>query len=287
MSQDCLTQTDWLSVVRRRIHSVSKALVTLKDRPIDPEQLHDARVACRHAESVLHICRDVLPVRHVAWLRKHLRQLRHACNPARDHDVLQMWLEVQGGPATGELQKTLSHSRKSDQSKIAKFARSLLRRHRFAHHAKRACHPAIDRGEHDDGGPFMARRLLDELNQFVRALPTEASGPRQLHRLRIVGKRLRYACEFVSEVMPVTNFDSLQKLLKENQEQLGTLHDLDVRLQFLKRAANRTVLAPLLRDSADERDRLAGTWRQWWTSISLEVEIGSAVTKLLTPICKP
>lgn len=287
MSQGSVTQTDWLSVVARRLHSVQDSLVTLKDTPADPKTLHDARVACRRAEAVLRICRDVLPDRHADWLRKHLRQLRDVCNSARDNDVLRKWLDDQSSPAVCELQKLLKDKRHADQSLIVEFTKSPVRRRRFAHQAKRACEAATDGGQLEDWRPSLARRLLDELHHFVRALPTDGNNSRELHRLRIAGKRLRYACEFVSEVIPSARFVALQRFLKQNQDQLGVLHDIVVRQSCLKQLAKHAIGAQWQRDSADEQDRLTEAWREWWLSISLEAAIGSATTKLLKLICKP
>lgn len=288
MSQRHSTLTDLLSVLRLRLGSVVDALATLQHTPIESEVLHDARVACRRAEAALRIGRDLLPDRQVAWLRTHLRRLRRACNSARDIDVLREWLAAQRrSPVVRKLRKKLKHKRRVDQSQIVELTKSLIRKRRFATHANRAIQTDHDRSHAESWHSFVARRLLDEFTNLLGALPTDADHPGQLHRLRIAGKRLRYACEFVSEVVPAAQFDSLQELLKQMQDRLGQLHDTVVRLECLRHQAKHATGKKLRRDSADERDRLTEEWRDWWSSTSPDAAIGSAAAKMPKLILRP
>ncbi len=287
MTQSDSTHSDWLSVIRRRFHSVQDSLVALQETRVDSKSLHDARVACRRAEAVLRITRDLLPSRRVVWLQRHLQKLRRACGSARDNDVLRKWLADQSNPAVDKLRKSLKRTRHADQSRIIELTSSLTRRHRFAHQVKRACHAAAGERELNDWRPFVPRRLLDELNHFERAFPAEANSSRQLHQLRIAGKRLRYACEFVSEIIPDAGLAPLHELLSQIQDRLGRLHDTVVRRTSLKQLAHREVHTALLRETAAERDRLTSEWRDYWASISPEATIGSATTKLLEAIRHP
>ena len=290
MPHCCSTRTDWSSVVRRQLQSTQDSLVALKDAPAASEALHDARVAIRRAESMLRIARDLLADRHVDWLRTRLRRLRRACNFARDNDVLRKWLKDRSSPTVDELRRSLKRERRASQSRIVELTHSLIRRHRLTHHAKQALQGALHGGGSEDKRPVVAvvaRRLLDELNQFVRALSTEATGSRQLHRLRIAGKRLRYGCEFVAEVIPDAGLDSLQQLLTQIQDRLGKLHDAFVREKSLKAVADREVRTTLLRDSADERDQLTKEWQRWWTLVLPASTIGSATTRLIEMLQSP
>ncbi len=281
ISKHGANRTSCLSVVQQRLDSLRNALVTLHDRPFHPETLHDARVASRRAESVLRICRDILSDRHVTWLRRHLRKLRHACNSARDNDVLRAWLERQSDSASLRLRKSLKRKRQADRSLIVDITGSLIRRKKLALHAKLACDTAIAPGKRDPWHHFVVRRLLNELYEFVRSLPSDPNNARQLHQLRIAGKRLRYSCEFVSKIIPAAGFVSLLRLLKEVQDRLGLLHDTVVRQELLNQEGWQSNDQQVQVKSADEIDSLTQAWQDWWTSASPETVIGSATTRIL------
>ncbi len=275
-------RTDCLAVVLRRLRSLRNSLFKLNERPFHPETLHDARVASRRAESVLRICRDILSDRHVTWLQSRLRKLRRACNSARDNDVLCEWLEGQSDSASLRLRKSLKRKRQADRSLIVEITGSLIRRKKLARHAKLACDTAIAPGELDHWHHFVVRRLLDELYEFARTLPTDVHNAGQLHQLRIAGKRLRYSCEFVSKVIPAAGFDALLRLLKEVQDRLGLMHDTVVRQELLSQEGWQSNDPQVQCKSANEVDGLTKAWKDWWTSASPETVIGSATTRMLT-----
>lgn len=71
----------------------------------------------------------------------------------------------------------------------------------------------------------------------VLAYDEWVSGPsaslKQLHRLRIAGKRLRYALEFFEEVLAPQTGDLIQRM-KQLQDHLGDLHDAAVASELLR-----------------------------------------------------
>ena len=281
MTRQSSAPADWHGVVHRRLHDALDSLTTLKDTPFEQETLHDARVSCRRAECGLQICRDLLPTRHATWLRTHLRQLRRAGNSARDHDVLEAWLEDQDSPKARQLRDSLRHKRQADHERVAKLAVSLIRDGRFAHHVEHVCQPASDPSDSELWQRCVARRLLDRLFHLVRALPMDATNLRQWHRLRIASKELRYAYECVSEALPTTVDAPLETMLKQIQERLGAVNDVFVRQQQFRELVKLKVSTQGLPDPSDELARISTAWYRWWASISLEAVIGTAVTTLL------
>ncbi len=269
-----------LSVVRQRLQSVEDALIRFRKSPTDHEALHDMRVACRRAESALRLCRDLLPSQPGQWLRKKLRQLRRSSNASRDLEVMRKWLKGQGGTWARDVQKAWKSERHRERCQMVEEARDLLRGDRWAEHAKRAC--AVD----DDRSPdrdrlLIAHRFLDELIQFVEALPTVTTTPSELHQFRIASKRLRYAIECVCEIVPQARFGSLTRMLTQIQERLGELHDLDLRLECLKHWAETWDVSTSMNESTAQSQRLLKSWQKWWRSITWQTAVGTAVNEIL------
>lgn len=281
MSNNSRKSSDWRSIIWHRLHSAAKSLDDLKRRDVGVDELHDARVAFRQAESVLRVARDLLPRRHTAWLRRELKSIRTRCNSARDGDVMQMWLEQrEASPANGLLVE-MKQQAMSERRKIARQSRSLLHKHRFVRHAKRVCRPPSRTEPIENWHPPIGQRLIDEFHRFLKAVPTTKASVRQLHQFRIAGKRLRYACEFVGEIVPAAKFAPFQAALKQIQGQLGELQDIRVRLKFLKHAPAGDDHRMLMRETEALQRQIAHNWQEWWRTCSFETVISSAMTDAL------
>jgi CHAD domain-containing protein len=131
--------------------------------------------------------------------------------------------------------------------------------------------------------PALIRRAQKRVLRLGRAIGPD-SPPADLHRLRIVFKRLRYACEFFSEAFldPVSGADPLADYIRAMtrfQDCLGEHQDAVTamaRIQGLAAAAaQRSILAPerlldlgaliqVQREIArDRRERLAKLWSRF------------------------
>ena len=123
------------------------------------------------------------------------------------------------------------------------------------------------------GAPHLVDRSWRKLRKAVRRLP-EAPLASQLHRVRILAKRARYAAEAVGEVHPV-RFAKFAKRLAALQDQLGAHHDAVVAQQWLSLAASRaghdTGLVFVAGELAGlmwmEERRLADGWRPAWERV--------------------
>ena len=273
------------AVVRERLRSVEKSLVQFQESPQDAEAMHDLRVACRRAESVLRVCRDVLPPQPGKWLRKHLRELRHLSNVYRDNEVLHQWLKDQRRSWARNFQKTLQSEHRDERVRIVEFIGGLLRRNRFANHAKSVCSREDERTL-DDERRLIAGQFLDDLWQFMQSLPTGTASASQLHQFRIACKRWRYTIECMCEIFPKASFGTLARILPQIQERLGELHDLEVRQNRLKQWAQHTGVALECQESTAESQRLLDSWKTWWRSSRWESAVGTAVTKILGMLCE-
>lgn len=251
---------------------------------LSTKNLHELRIACRRAEAALRLCREPTESPAWNWLRRHLRLLRRACNLARDDDVLRTWVRHQDSTANQSLRRAIREHRESLQPRIAKLAHRMAHNHRFERRSQRVVRQLrIDERNGNTARQF-ARRLFDELHRFVRALPDRRDDVSALHRLRIIGKRLRYASELVTQIWPTVELAELDEHLHSLQDRLGAIHDQVVgerrlRKHSLRRSGNA---APLLaQKSRSESQRLQRKFWNWWEACPLERMLADTTAEVL------
>jgi triphosphatase len=209
----------------------------------DPERLHDMRVASRRLRAALTLFADVLP-QHVVGLREELRWIGGVLGAVRDLDVqlqqLDGWratlpeadrsaldalnalLEDQRAEARATMLEALDSRRY--ESFVSRFGRAL--RARPPRNSTVWSSPARDFAPALIEARFRAvRRAVDRLG------PDSQAG--DYHRLRIHGKRLRYALEFFAELYPKPTL-ALSKRLAALQDILGLHQDADVAIARLR-----------------------------------------------------
>lgn len=215
---------------------------TLED--IDPEFLHELRVAVRRTRTVLGELKRVLPTGGPERFRDGFAWVGQVTGPSRDLDVYLAHL--------AEYRALLPAGRRQDLEPLFAFlqSRKLVERQQLV----RAL----------TGKRF--RRLLDDWRQWlvnspqnapVRArepAPTIASRriwrryrrvrkagreigadtpPEALHELRIACKKLRYLMEFFASLYPPREHRRLVKVLKALQDNLGTFQDCEIQAATL------------------------------------------------------
>jgi CHAD domain-containing protein len=209
----------------------------------DPERLHDMRVASRRLRAALTLFAEVLPPQVVA-LREELRWIGGVLGAVRDLDVqlqqLDGWratlpeadrsaldalnalLEDQRAEARATMLEALDSRRY--ESFVDRFGRAL--RARPPRNSALWSSPARDHAPALIEARFRAvRRATDRLGPDSRA--------GDYHRLRIHGKRLRYALEFFAELYPKPTL-ALSKRLAALQDILGLHQDADVAIARLR-----------------------------------------------------
>jgi inorganic triphosphatase YgiF len=252
------------------------------ERGRDPEGVHQMRVGLRRLRSALRLFRAQLPVRETEALVEELRWLAGLLGSARDLDVFQR-----------ELLGPLVKERPGD--------RGLAALHEAAEGARQAAYTALRRelasrryaalvlrlGRFVDGGSFrrrganelarpLARRLLRRRAARVQQLGARLAelSPRQLHRLRIRAKRLRYAIELLAPLFGGPAPDRAARRLAELQDVLGHLNDQATAEQLVARLRERLpevtpevtraegfVLGFATRSTALGREQLVDAWR--------------------------
>jgi CHAD domain-containing protein len=165
---------------------------------VDPENLHQLRVASRRARAFLRVARELVDGEWAAQLNGALRRLGQASNQARDLDVLLEHLEHEaptlGTPdseAATQLIRMLERDRETVQAELEETLDSSAHRallEQLALPVEVAEQPT-DRTLAD-----LAARELRRLLTQVRALG-KSPADEKLHDLRIRVKRVRYAAE--------------------------------------------------------------------------------------------
>lgn len=123
--------------------------------------------------------------------------------------------------------------------------------------------------------PLMLHTRLEELYQFAPYI-SDPARVEELHNMRIAAKRLRYTLEIFAPCLTSKEFDRLSAQAKSIQEQIGEIHDRDVRGPLLQafldtRAKDRPEIRPglerLIRSQQSERAKLYRTFLSHWNKL--------------------
>jgi CHAD domain-containing protein len=270
----------------------------------DIEYVHQLRVGTRRADAALRIFKGCLPKKAHRKARRRLKKVRHAAGAARDWDVF------------------LTDLLEREQASDAKHRAGLDFLIGYALGQRTAAHDELEavykdqgfdfetfftrtidavRTANDSSGPAilvdLARPVLFErLQDLERATLGDLDDYRQLHQVRIAGKRLRYAMEVFADCFDPAFRETLYPRIEELQEILGRANDSHVaaeRLVCLRERVCHTCptawprlqagIEQLLRSHQrrlpQERRRFLQWWSQWHPAGSEAV-----MTSLLTPL---
>ncbi len=210
----------------------------------DSEDLHDMRVAVRRLRAAVQLFRPYLPKKQVARLRKDLRRLGRALGPARDYDVMLANLDAYraAAPATAEdalapLVRRWRKQRKRARKAMIEYLESKRYRRlkrRMGEYLEAPRPPEVAADTADGRAAVPQDPLISAVvpaliaNRYDRLL---AYGPslhsasiETLHALRIDCKRLRYALEFLREVLPAQAAEAIEDVTQA-QDHLGEIND--------------------------------------------------------------
>lgn len=261
----------------------------------DPEGVHQMRVGARRLRSALRLFEDWLPPREAGALSGELRWLARELGRARELDVFlaeTLAPILAGRPDDAELaafRDAAEAARAGAYAALAaaiaspRYALLVLRLGRLVEGSPFPGSGA-PRAVHRPGAPRaararpLARRLLARLAARMQGLGERIAelSPRELHRLRIRAKRLRYACELLGPLFPGKAPARTARRLAALQDALGRLNDLAnaeaILAQLRERAgaaspaeaarAEGFVLGYAARSSAATRRELARAWRR-------------------------
>jgi inorganic triphosphatase YgiF len=241
---------------------------------VDPEGVHQMRVAARRMRSALAFFATVVPERQREPLRSELRWLAGELGPARDLDVFTAELLgplVAARPEDAELAQLLAAAqtlRAESQVRV----RDALRSSRYprlafqlgAWLARRAWReqPLSEAAAllFAPARPWSAARLERrhrKARKAGRGLAEATAAERHLLRIRL--KKLRYAAEFAGALYPGRRAERYARRLARLQDALGHLNDVALAEHRLE----ELVAGPGPPELAGEASRAAGFARGW------------------------
>lgn len=267
------------------LQSAASRLREAANGELTEKSLHELRIACRRAEAALRLCQDAADCRAWRWLKRRLKTLRQACNDARDDDVLCQWVQRHGTSSSKSLRQAIRTHRAEVQPRIVRLAQRLSDKQRFERRSNKVLKQLRACERQGQIAQAFGRRLFAEVYRFVKALPAQREDASALHRLRIIGKRLRYASEIVTEIWPDVSLMELNEHLHSLQDRLGAIHDHIVgtrrlRKQSLDRSAR--AVRPLVKKAQETAVRLQRSFWRWWQASPIERMLADTTAEILT-----
>lgn len=220
------------TLIRQQLRILERALPAAKQG--DVSRLHEARVATRRLRERLPL---VLPSSAGRKIVRKVRRLSRALGPVRELDVALQTLEEVGSggevPSTAitKLRKLLRQERQrlyADMcNQVARVDIDKLRRRAVAAVRETHSRPTSSR---DAKRVAAAQQRAGRRALRLRVAIENAAGlylPDRLHDVRIAVKKLRYGLELVREMRGSRAMARIA-MLKEAQDLLGRMHDLEV-----------------------------------------------------------
>jgi len=243
----------------RIIHQGLLSVMEVNERglmgDLDPEFLHDFRVAIRRARTALGQIKEVLPGTTVDHFRRELKWLGNRTGPTRDMDVYLLKIPAyQNALPDGvrdELEPLVHFLGEKKRSAHRSLVRTLRSRRYQAFKEEWA--EFLETGEtkeaEEEEAPRNAEKPILEVASariwklYRRVLKggegsDQHTPPEVLHNLRILCKRLRYLLTFFQSLYPQDELKPLIQKLKKLQDNLGDFNDLHVQQLALWRFAD-------------------------------------------------
>jgi CHAD domain-containing protein len=229
-------------VLHARFEVVRHFLPLAAEQPYeDLEYVHQLRVGTRRAGAALRVFADCLPRKHLRSARRSLRLIRRAAADARDWDVFLLGIAsarplsaASGLPARDFLTGYAMGERSASQNRLVEAANSggptfmveSAELPELVHAPRGESAPATF-------GDLAASHLGQLLAAFTAAAEANPTKPAELHQLRILGKRVRYALEIFVECFPPIFKEKAYAAVEEVQGLLGDVQDASVGLNRL------------------------------------------------------
>jgi len=275
-------------------------------RGLDPEELHDMRVAARRMGAAWQVFDSAFKAGKTKRLRRRLDEITRRLGAARDLDVLTVGLDAYHealdeakGLGLEPLRSAWRHQRSATRAALVRELGS----DRYRSFIKEMA-IFLDEGARDAAhatAPTMPHRVRDRAPseiwasyQSVRAyeLVLAWADIETVHSLRLEAKRLRYSLEFFGEALGPESDGLLQKVAAL-QDHLGALNDADVasnlarnvliaragELSKVERDAIGTYLRTREREVARRRRSLGPIWRAV-NGASFRLALGRAIAAL-------
>jgi len=214
---------------------------------IQPEFLHDFRVAIRRTRTVLSQFKIIFPESDIKYFKTDFFWLTRFTSPLRDLDVF--FEQLTGinnclqifDPYIGHLILSSIGQKKKDEQKLfllnldSERYKDLIQRWRAF----------LDRGPSSQSisslslepiSHFASKWIIDSQRRFINRgnLVSIRSSDERFHKLRIAGKKYRYMLEFFRSLYSPDQIDAHIRELKQLQDILGNYNDLTVQKKIIQ-----------------------------------------------------
>lgn len=228
------------SAIDRHLQNILRVVTLIaRNHKKEVERIHCLRTETRRASAGLRLFVERLSQRRTKWMQHQLGLLREKAGSVRDLDILPSVL-------SDHFNRMPEHVRVWVSNRIAKSRADQMRL------LRRYCRRLLERGferrvrlltrrigcRHRTCESELAGFCSSELSQlaatFFEAVEFLKTDNTYLHKVRILGRRLRYSLDLLRDMVPGSTVDTACQDLTEIQEILGRAHDQTVALQYLQ-----------------------------------------------------
>lgn len=258
-------------ILRERFDTVWTELQVVCAMPDSAEHVHQLRVATRRALAAIDAFHSLIPAKRRHWFEKELRRLRRAAGEARDLDVLTDRLAKNDSLRSRKrLIALLAQRRRESQVPIHAQLKK-LKHADWPSRVDRLIEDTYDRRRRTGFRSFARRRFKPMVTTFCDTADGALRDTNAIHKLRIEGKKLRYAMEIFVPVLPSKVRVRCQKSLERLQKTLGECTDHASAADRFARwsrstdaGPNRDMLIALGDDENEQADSARKAFCKWW-----------------------
>jgi CHAD domain-containing protein len=233
-------------VLKARVEAVRRYLpLAAKKAFEDSEYVHQTRVATRRIGAAVELFREYLQEKRHRKIRKQFKQIRRIAGAARDWDVFQeivsQWALARPKreqPGVEFLLGVGFSKREDAQVELAKLVT-----------AAPSVAEVVDSLQRSEPSPrtlgcLAVPALKECIANLESSIAADQGQYEHLHRIRIAGKRLRYAMEICVECFDSRLREFVYPAIEELQEILGSANDSHVIVQWLTPLIKRSSQLP-------------------------------------------
>jgi CHAD domain-containing protein len=245
------------SQFKKSARRVKGRLVAYMKEPENDEKVHDVRTSLRRLEATFLLMPKKLRRRNRRQIELHKKFFR-ANSRVRDYDIIRCRIVARvHGDLLSQLVADLDKRRKVEVEMAVGLARlvSML---------PEASSEGLEEAEVKSRMDKVADRLLRKMEERIPTVIADGRNVEELHRLRKDLKKLRYVLEVMPDGIKKPHEKKISRILKgtrveerleELQDTLGTIHDIDITVQYLT-ALRKKILASIIEGERSERDKL-------------------------------
>lgn len=238
---------------------VKERLAAYMEEPENDEKVHDVRTSLRRLEATFLLMPKTLRKRNRKQIDAH-KQFFKANSRVRDYDIIRGRIAARAqGDLFVLLAADLDSKRKSEVAGAVGVAR-------FVSTLPAASLKGLKEGELETRMDEVAGRLLRKVKGQLPVVIVNRKNVEELHQLRKDLKKLRYVLEVMPAGLRKPHEKKASKILngkakpaeeklKEMQDALGQMHDIDIALQYLS-SLRKKAAVPVIQVEKAERDEL-------------------------------